>query len=137
MWESFCRFAHFCYFIFSHSWSYKFSQDWCFGMFKHQFRRIKVLCLNDIANCVSKSSVSGINIPQLVGDERCNVFVPCYDWSSNLEPFFQKKCRLLNCITIFMYLVISQELCLSGNFLVVTQNRFNFVLLILLSVCLL
>ena len=67
----------------------KFSPDWCFGMFKRQFSSTKVSCLNDIANCVSKSSVSNINIPQLVGAEHCNVFVPCYDRSSFLEPYFK------------------------------------------------
>ena len=55
--------------------------------YKRPFRSTKVSCFSDIALCISKSSVSNINIPQLV---HCNVFVPCYDRSSFLKLYFKK-----------------------------------------------
>ena len=66
----------------------KFSCDWCFGLVKRLYRRTKVDCLNDIAYVINQSSVG--NIAQLCGNERGEVFVPCYDWTKFLQRFFRK-----------------------------------------------
>jgi len=59
----------------------KFAPDWCFGLFKQKFRRMKIDSLDDIASAVRTSSV--VNIPQLVGtlDGRC--LVTTYNWSEH------------------------------------------------------
>lgn len=67
----------------------KFAPDWCFGLFKQQFRRTEVSCLDDIAKAVCASTQVGVNVPQLVGDERGQVFVNSYDWQSFLDPYFK------------------------------------------------
>lgn len=66
----------------------KFSCDWCFGLFKRAFRKTKVDCLSDIADVVSQSAKG--NIPQLCGNEKGDVFVPFYDWTTFLKQFFRK-----------------------------------------------
>jgi len=63
----------------------KFAPDWCFGLMKQQYRRTKVGDLDDIANCVSRSS--RVNVPQLVGSLDGSVFVPMYNWSRFFEDF--------------------------------------------------
>ena len=60
----------------------KFGPDWCFGLFKRKFRATKVDCFGDIAEVVRQSSPSGVNIPQLCGDESGKSFVPMYDWTT-------------------------------------------------------
>ena len=61
----------------------KFAPDWCFGLFKQRFRRMKINTLDDIANAVTTSSI--VNYPQIVGtlDGRC--LVPSYNWSAHFE----------------------------------------------------
>ncbi len=50
----------------------------------------KSISLEEMAACVTRSSpVQGVNIPQLVGDEAGNIFVPLYDWQGFLSPFFK------------------------------------------------
>ncbi|RUS75815.1 hypothetical protein EGW08_016407 [Elysia chlorotica] len=66
----------------------KFSCDWCFGLVKRKFRKTRVDCLADMEKVV-KDSAKG-NIPQLVGNENGDVFVPTYDWKSFLPQFFKK-----------------------------------------------
>ncbi|KAI4788188.1 hypothetical protein KUCAC02_036010, partial [Chaenocephalus aceratus] len=39
--------------------------DWCFGLFKQQFRRTPVSCLKDTSPAVRSSTVTGVNSPQL------------------------------------------------------------------------
>ncbi|XP_035516337.1 uncharacterized protein LOC118327178 [Morone saxatilis] len=68
----------------------KFSCDWCFGLFKRNFRRNKVDCLDDIAQVVQNSSPSGVNVPCLCGREDGTVLVPMYDWSTFLGTYFRK-----------------------------------------------
>jgi hypothetical protein len=45
--------------------------------------------LQEIAECVKKSTVTGVNIPQIVGAENGDVYVHCKDWKGFLEPFFR------------------------------------------------
>ena len=66
----------------------KSSCDWCFGLFKRLFRKTKVDCLEDIAQVVSNSAKG--NIPQLCGNEKGEMFVTFYDWTSFLKQFFRK-----------------------------------------------
>ena len=66
----------------------KFAPDWCFGLFKQAFRRNCVSCLNDIAAVVNSSTVSGVNIAQLIGDETGETFVQVRNWQQFLEPQF-------------------------------------------------
>ena len=68
------------FFLVNHT---KFAPEWCFGMAKQFFHHTKVDCSDDIANSVS--SLSFVNIPQLVGtlDGTCNV--PTYNWSEYFE----------------------------------------------------
>ncbi|XP_041347245.1 LOW QUALITY PROTEIN: uncharacterized protein LOC121367205 [Gigantopelta aegis] len=67
----------------------KFGPDWCFGLLKQNFRRTEVCSLEEMAACVKKSSTSGVNMSQLVGDESGKVLVPMYDWQKFLTPFFK------------------------------------------------
>ena len=48
----------------------------------HQDKEVvlNVSLLNELSDCVKASTKKGINIPELVGDKRGNVFVPTYDW---------------------------------------------------------
>jgi len=57
----------------------KFFPDAGFGMLKHQFKRTKVGCLEDIVQVVKKSAT--INHCQLVGNQSGEVLVPTYDWA--------------------------------------------------------
>ena len=66
----------------------KFSPDWCFGLFKHRFKRTSIISLNDIVDTVNNSAVC--NVAQLVADSNGQVIVPTYDWKSFLEPHFRK-----------------------------------------------
>ncbi|ESO94680.1 hypothetical protein LOTGIDRAFT_175363 [Lottia gigantea] len=68
----------------------KFGPDWCFGLLKQNFKRTEVSSLADMVECVEKSSVTGVNIPQLVGDEQGNVFVNVYDWQDFFAPYFKQ-----------------------------------------------
>ena len=67
----------------------KFAPDWCFGLFKQCYRRTAVSCLDDVVSAVTGSTQTGVNIPQLVGDEAGTIFVPQYDWQAFLSPFFK------------------------------------------------
>ena len=67
----------------------KFAPDWCFGLLKQKFRRTPVYCLDQFAACVEASTVSGVNIAQLVGKENGEVLVPQYDWHQHLQPYFK------------------------------------------------
>ena len=67
----------------------KFAPDWCFGMAKQSFRRTKVNCLDDIANSVS--SLSFVNVPQLVGTLDGTCCVPTYNWSEYFEQYTIKS----------------------------------------------
>ncbi|XP_011662879.2 uncharacterized protein LOC105437692 [Strongylocentrotus purpuratus] len=72
----------------------KFAPDWCFGLLKQRYRKTKVSCLQDIVNVVDSSTVSGVNIPQLVGNEKGDVFVKVYDWSNHLGKHFKRFPRI-------------------------------------------
>ncbi len=65
----------------------KFSPDWCFGLLKRQFRKIKVDSLDDIVAVVNTSAT--VNESQLVGSQSGEPLVPMYDWvgiSSEEDP---------------------------------------------------
>ena len=61
----------------------KFAPDWCFGLFKQLFHRMKVGDLDDIANCVSRSPT--VNVAQLVDSIDGTAFVPMYNWSEYFD----------------------------------------------------
>ena len=54
----------------------KFSPDWCFGLFKHLFKRTRVRSMGEIADDVEKSAVC--NVAQMVHREDSEV-VPTRD----------------------------------------------------------
>ena len=47
----------------------KFSPDWCFGLLKQKHRRTPISCLSDLCDTVRSSTVTGVNVAQLVGTE--------------------------------------------------------------------
>ena len=63
----------------------KFAPGWCFSLIKQCFRRTKIGDLDDIANCMSLSSV--VNVPQPVGSLDGTVFVPILKGISWLHQF--------------------------------------------------
>ena len=65
----------------------KFSPDWCFGLFKRLFKRTRVSSMGEIADVVERSA--SCNEVQIVCNEDAEV-VPTYDWTSFLQPHFQK-----------------------------------------------
>lgn len=67
----------------------KFAPDWCFGLLKQKYRRTAVSCLDDLQDVVRASTVTGANIPQLVGTEDGKQIVPTREWSSFLAPYFR------------------------------------------------
>jgi hypothetical protein len=50
----------------------KFVPHWCFGLIKQRFRKTRVNTLSEIAGVVKDSTVTGVNILQLVGLEDNN-----------------------------------------------------------------
>lgn len=58
----------------------KFSPDWCFGLFKRQYRRTRVGSLRAIAEVVNRSAEC--NFSQLVSHEDGSTIVPTFDWVS-------------------------------------------------------
>ena len=58
----------------------KFSPDWCFGLFKRQYRRTKVGSLQNIAKVVNTSAKC--NVAQLVSREDVTTIVPTLDWTN-------------------------------------------------------
>ena len=67
----------------------KFGPDWCFGLLKQKFRRTPVSCLDDMVRVTEESTVTGINIAQLVGTENQDVKVPLYNWQTFLADSFR------------------------------------------------
>ena len=65
----------------------KFGPDWCFGLLKQKFRKCDVSSLEDLMDVVRRSTLEGVNIPHLVGDEKGNCSAPTYDWKTFLAPF--------------------------------------------------
>jgi hypothetical protein len=67
----------------------KFSPDWCFGLIKQRLRKTRVNTLAEIADVVRQSTVTGVNVPQLVGKEDGTVNVECSDWNNFLNEYFR------------------------------------------------
>jgi len=56
---------------------------------KQRHRRTHVSSLADICDAVSSSTLTEVNVPQLVGSENGNVYVPTLDWHSFLSKSFR------------------------------------------------
>ena len=66
----------------------KFAPDWCFGLLTQKYRRTPVSCLEDIARVTNTSTLTGVNLAQLVGPEdQSEVHVPLYNWQTFLSGF--------------------------------------------------
>ncbi|KAI4830680.1 hypothetical protein KUCAC02_002296 [Chaenocephalus aceratus] len=61
----------------------------CEGVPQQQFRHTPVSCLKDISQAVRSSTVTGVNSPQLVGNESGETFVKTDDWHNFLVPSFR------------------------------------------------
>ena len=61
----------------------KFSPDWCFGLLKKKYRKMKIGCLDDIVKAVHQSGSP--NVAQLVGTQGGKIMVPMYNWSEFFE----------------------------------------------------
>jgi len=61
----------------------KFSPDWCFGLLKRKYRKMRIGCLDDIHKAVHDSGSP--NIAQLVGSQNGEIIVPMYKWSEHFE----------------------------------------------------
>ena len=57
----------------------KFSPDWCFGLFKQQYRLTKVGSLQNIAEVVN--GLAECNVSQLVSREDGTTIVSTLDWT--------------------------------------------------------
>ena len=66
----------------------KFAPDWCFGLFKHLYRKTKVGSLQSIAQIVNDSA--RCNFAHLVNTEDGTIIVPTYDWTNFLTLKFKK-----------------------------------------------
>ena len=65
----------------------KFSPDWCFGLFKLQYRRTNIGCLDDMVQAVNTSATP--NVAQLVGSQSGETIVPtcnCSDYFNEHSP---------------------------------------------------
>jgi hypothetical protein len=67
----------------------KFAPDWCFDFIKQRFRKTRVNTLSEIAGVVKDSTVTGVNIPQLVGLEDGTVLVESNGWQQHLTLYFR------------------------------------------------
>ena len=67
----------------------KFAPDWCFGLLKQKYRRTPVSSLADMCDVVTKSTVTGVNVSQLVGSENGDIYVPTLNWQSLLSELFR------------------------------------------------
>ena len=63
----------------------KFSPDWCFGLFKCHYRKIKVCCLDDIVAAVNQSAKP--NFAQLVSSQDGATVVQMF----NRSKYFKDK----------------------------------------------
>ena len=61
----------------------KFSPDWCFGLLKRKYRKMRIGSLDDIVCAVNDSSSP--NVAQLVGTQNGEVIVPMFNWSEYFE----------------------------------------------------
>ena len=61
----------------------KFSPDWCFGLLKRKYRKMRIGCLDDVVRAVNQSGSP--NVAQLVGTQAGDVIVPMYNWSEYFE----------------------------------------------------
>lgn len=68
----------------------KFAPDWCFGLFKRQYRWTKVGSLHDISEVTDCSA--NCNFPQLVAEQDGSIIVPTYDWTN----FFISKMKKIS-----------------------------------------
>ena len=66
----------------------KFSPDWCFGLFKRQYRRTKIGSLRAITEVVNQSAEC--NFAQLVSREDGNTIVNTYDWTDSFASRMKK-----------------------------------------------
>ena len=66
----------------------KFAPDWCFGLFKQQYRRTRVGSLCSIAEAVHTSAKC--NFAQLVSREDGSTIVPTHDWTDFFAPWMKK-----------------------------------------------
>ena len=66
----------------------KFSPDWCFGLFKQQYRQTNLGCLDDIVETVNGSATP--SIAQLVGFKSGETIVPTYNWSDHFKEYTTK-----------------------------------------------
>lgn len=75
----------------------KFSLDWCFGLFKRQYRRTKVGSLQSIAQVVNTSA--DCNHAQLVSREDGSTIVLTFDCTDFFATRMKKIMALRKCIT--------------------------------------
>ena len=68
----------------------KFACDWCFGLLKQSFRKSFISSLYEFASVIDRSTVTGVNVPQLCSLHDGSVIVPVYDWVSFLSAYFRK-----------------------------------------------
>lgn len=66
----------------------KLSPDWCFGLFKHQYRKTKVGSLQSIAEVINKSAEC--NHAQLVSREDGSTIIPTFNWTDFFAPKMKK-----------------------------------------------
>ena len=65
----------------------KFAPYWCFGLIEQRFKKTRVNTVSEIAGVVKDSTVTGVNIPQLVGLEDSTVLVESYGCQQHLTPY--------------------------------------------------
>ncbi|XP_055783141.1 uncharacterized protein LOC129858157 [Salvelinus fontinalis] len=84
-----------------HNWDFHFlitghttfATDLCFSLIKQRFRQTRVNTLSEIAGVVKDSTVTGVNIPELVGLDDGTVLVESYGWQQHLTPYFRPLAR--------------------------------------------
>ena len=67
----------------------KFAPDWCFGLFKRQYRLTKMGCFDDIVGAVNHSGTP--NVAQLVGSQEGSTIMTMYDGSSFFDDHTVKQ----------------------------------------------
>ncbi|XP_042160314.1 uncharacterized protein LOC121840507 [Oncorhynchus tshawytscha] len=98
----------------------EFAPNWCFGLIKQRFTKTRVDSLSEIASIVKDSTVTAVNIPQLVGLEDGTVLVESYGWQQHLTLYF----RLLPQIKLYQHF---RSLVMSPKSVRTVRTRFQLL----------
>ena len=70
------------------SGTYQIFNEWCFGLYRQQFRQMNICCLDDIVQAVNTSAT--LIVAQLVGFQTGETIIPTFNWSDHFNKYTTK-----------------------------------------------